>query len=67
MANQPTNSSYVSQNRQRMTLKMKEESMRLLDELSRNMNCSRTTAIEECIQFVHERWMEKSKGELGNV
>jgi len=42
-----------------MTLKMKKESMHLLDELARNMRCSRTAAIEECIQFVHERWIEK--------
>ena len=59
MPNQPTNSAYVAQNRKRMTLKMKKESMHLLDELARNMRCSRTAAIEECIQFVHERWIEK--------
>lgn len=66
MANQPTNSAYVSRDRKRMTLKMKKESMRLLDELARNMNCSRTAAIEECIQFVHERWAENRRGESGN-
>jgi predicted transcriptional regulator len=67
MPNQPTNSAYVSQDRKRMTLKMKKESMHLLDELARNMKCSRTAAIEGCIQFVHERWIEKRKDESGNV
>ncbi|MFC3882510.1 ribbon-helix-helix protein, CopG family [Bacillus songklensis] len=67
MPNQPTNSAYVSQHRKRMTLKMKKESMRLLDELARSMKCSRTAAIEECIQFVHERWVEKRRDESGSV
>lgn len=67
MANQPTNLAYVSQNRQRMTLKIKKESMYLLDELARNMKCSRTAAIEECIHFVYERWMEEERDKSENA
>jgi predicted transcriptional regulator len=67
MSNQPTNSAYVAQDRKRMTLKMKKESMHLLDELARNMKCSRTAAIEECVRFVHERWIEEREDESGNV
>jgi predicted transcriptional regulator len=67
MANQPKNSSYISRNRQRMTLKIKKDSMQQLDELAKNMECSRTTAMEECIDFVYKNWKEKIKDVSGNV
>jgi predicted transcriptional regulator len=67
MANQPKNSSYISRNRQRMTLKIKKDSMQQLDELAKNMECSRTTAMEECIKFVYERWMGERRDQSGHV
>ncbi|MED4073959.1 CopG family transcriptional regulator [Priestia endophytica] len=58
--NQSMNSCRVPYNRQRMTLKIKQESMRQLNELARNMKCSRTAAIEEYIQFFYKGgWVEK--------
>ncbi len=53
------NSSRVAYNRERMTLRIKKEAMKQLNELARNMNCSRTAAMEECIQFFYEKWIEK--------
>ncbi|KAB2486264.1 hypothetical protein [Priestia endophytica] len=67
MANQPKNSSYISRNRRRMTLKIKKDSMQQLDEMARNMECSRTTALEECIDFVYKNWKEKRRDVLSNV
>ncbi|OXS64665.1 hypothetical protein [Priestia filamentosa] len=67
MANQPKNSSYIYRNRQRMTLKIKRDSTQQLDEMARNMECSRTTVMEECIDFVHKNWKEKKRDVSGNV
>jgi hypothetical protein len=41
--------------------------MCLLDELARNMKCSRTPPIEEYIRFVHERWMRKRRDKPGSI